>query len=54
MPELYLKARELFCAGELEKARQVQNECCLMKSVSGAASEISFQYLATPWSGRWK
>ena len=28
MPELYLKARELFCAGELEKARQVQNECC--------------------------
>ena len=28
MPELYLKARELFCAGNLEAARQVQNECC--------------------------
>ena len=28
MPELYLKARELFYAGKLEEARQVQNECC--------------------------
>lgn len=28
MPELYLKAQELFYAGRLEEARQVQNECC--------------------------
>ena len=28
MPELYLKARELFYGGKLEEARQVQNECC--------------------------
>ena len=28
MPELYLKAWELFYAGELEQARQVQNDCC--------------------------
>ena len=28
MPELYIKARELFYAGKLEEARQVQNECC--------------------------
>ena len=28
MPELYLKAWELFYSGQLEKARQVQNECC--------------------------
>lgn len=28
MPELFLKARECFYAGELEKARQIQNDCC--------------------------
>ena len=28
MPELYIKARELFCAGRTEEAREVQNECC--------------------------
>lgn len=28
MPELYIKARELFYAGKLEEAREVQNECC--------------------------
>ncbi len=28
MPELYLKAMELFQAGRLEEARQVQNDCC--------------------------
>ena len=28
MPELYLKARELFYAGKYEEARQIQNECC--------------------------
>ena len=28
MPELYLKARELFYEGRLEEARQIQNECC--------------------------
>ena len=28
MPELYLKAMELFCEGRLEEARQVQNDCC--------------------------
>ena len=28
MPELYLKIWELFRAGELEKGRLVQNECC--------------------------
>ena len=28
MPELYLKAWDLFYSGQLEKARQVQNECC--------------------------
>lgn len=28
MPELYIKAMELFHAGRLEEARQVQNDCC--------------------------
>ena len=28
MPELYIKAKELFCEGKLEEARVVQNECC--------------------------
>ena len=28
MPELYLKAWELFYAGKREQARQVQNDCC--------------------------
>ena len=28
MPELYLKIRECFLAGEMEKGRQIQNECC--------------------------
>ena len=28
MPELYIKARELFYAGKLEEARVIQNECC--------------------------
>ncbi len=28
MPELYIKARELFYAGKYEEARQIQNECC--------------------------
>ncbi len=28
MPELYLKVRELFLKGEMEKGREVQNECC--------------------------
>ena len=28
MPELYLKIRECFLAGELEKGREIQNECC--------------------------
>ena len=28
MPELYIKAKELFSAGRMEEARQVQNECC--------------------------
>ena len=28
LPELYLKAWDLFYSGQLEKARQVQNECC--------------------------
>lgn len=37
MPELYLKIRELFCDGQLEKARQLQNECCriIYKMCSG-------------------
>ena len=28
MPELYIKLREAFLAGNLEKARQMQNEAC--------------------------
>ncbi len=28
MPELYLKIRELFLAGKMEQARQIQNEAC--------------------------
>ena len=28
MPELYLKIRELFLAGKMEEARQIQNDCC--------------------------
>lgn len=28
MPELYIKAMELFRAGKLEEARQEQNDCC--------------------------
>ncbi len=28
MPELYMKIRELFLAGKMEEARQVQNDCC--------------------------
>ena len=28
MPELFLKARELFLAGKLEEAREIQNEVC--------------------------
>ena len=28
MPELYLKVRELFLAGDMAKGREVQNECC--------------------------
>ena len=28
MPELYLKVRELFLAGDMAKGRKVQNECC--------------------------
>lgn len=28
MPELFIKARECFYAGELEKARQIQNDIC--------------------------
>lgn len=28
MPELYIKARELFLAGRTEEAREIQNECC--------------------------
>ena len=28
MPELFLKARELFLAGNMERAREVQNEIC--------------------------
>jgi N-acetylneuraminate lyase len=28
MPELYIQARAKFLAGELETARQIQNECC--------------------------
>ena len=28
MPELFMKIRELFLAGEMEKAREIQNECC--------------------------
>ncbi len=28
MPELYLKIYELFHAGQMERARQIQNECC--------------------------
>ncbi len=28
MPELFIKARELFYQGEIEKARQVQNDTC--------------------------
>jgi len=28
MPELYLKIRELFLAGEMEEARALQNKCC--------------------------
>ncbi len=28
MPELYLKIRECFLAGEMEKGREIQNECC--------------------------
>lgn len=28
MPELYMKIYELFQNGEMEKARQIQNECC--------------------------
>lgn len=28
MPELFLKIRELFLEGEMEQAREIQNECC--------------------------
>ncbi len=28
MPELYMKIRELFLAGQMEKAREVQDTCC--------------------------
>ena len=37
MPELFLKVRELFLAGELERAREIQNECCriIYKMCSG-------------------
>jgi len=28
MPELYLKIRQCFFSGELEKGREIQNECC--------------------------
>ena len=28
MPELYIKIYELFHKGEMEKAREIQNECC--------------------------
>ncbi len=28
MPELYLKIRALYLAGDMEKARELQNECC--------------------------
>ena len=28
MPELYLKIRELFLAGQMEQAREIQNEAC--------------------------
>ncbi len=37
MPELYLKARELFYQGEVEKARELQNDICriIYKMCSG-------------------
>ena len=28
MPELFLKIRELFLEGKMERAREIQNECC--------------------------
>ena len=28
MPELFMKIRELFLEGQMEKAREIQNECC--------------------------
>lgn len=28
MPELFLKIRECFLSGEMEKGREIQNECC--------------------------
>jgi N-acetylneuraminate lyase len=28
MPELYLKIRKLFLAGQMEQARLIQNDCC--------------------------
>ena len=28
MPELFLKIRELYLAGDMAKGREVQNECC--------------------------
>lgn len=28
MPELYIRIRELFLAGKMEQAREIQNECC--------------------------
>ena len=28
MPELFLKIRELFLSGQMERAREIQNECC--------------------------
>ena len=37
MPELFLKIRELFLAGKMEEARQIQNEACriIYKMCSG-------------------
>ena len=41
MPELFLKARELFLGGQVEKAREVQNEICrIIYAMCGAHGNL--------------
>ena len=48
MPELFLKARELFLAGKLEEAREIQNEVC--RVIYRLFSRSSGRVSATPAS----